>query len=127
MRTALRMFALLVICLLLVSCDNNPLHYQDELQQGQRDGDLIIAVIDVYNADQGVYPEDLDSLVPDYLDEIPKAPHGRFEYKISIYGTPEVSFDIFRHFRKSYSCNSWVHSTLGRIWDCGYCFNNCDW
>lgn len=59
--------------------------YRDSIETGTRfDGMRITAALNLYRLDNGGYPENLDSLAPKYLGEVPKdsfAPDGKFVYK----------------------------------------------
>lgn len=112
-----KIFLILPICFLLFSCNSNPSHYQDQVDQGKETGELIINAINGYKAENEVYPDSLQDLIPDYFITIPSPPHGQYEYKL-IGNSFDLTFVIFNHIQSKYSCASWEHTTLGRIWDC---------
>lgn len=109
-----------LFCFVLNSCDNNILHYQDEVQVGKSNGQLIIDAIDAYHEDYGEYPIFLINLVPTYIEEIPKAPIGQYTYQILGNCEYTLSFNIFNHFGKKFGCSSWEDDSIGRYWECVY-------
>ena len=54
--------------------------YSLSLDRAQARGQVLVAAIKAYRADQRTYPPNLDALVPKYTDSIPAAAYGRYFY-----------------------------------------------
>ena len=75
MPTHTRFLILCCLCLILAACT-----YPDSAADNQTDkttGRSLIHAIDRYHADHGMFPVQLDSLVPTYLPAMPKTTRNR--------------------------------------------------
>lgn len=131
MRFYSKVILLSLLCLLLLSCSNplvnvmtngtqNPEQYQDLIQKNKEGARKIIVALEQYKKKYGSYPDTLIDLVPEYFQEVPPSPVGNAGYSYSGGDTYKLTFIVFKYFRQEYSCTYWEHSTLGRIWECGY-------
>ncbi len=78
--TLRRLFWVMALALLLAGCEKPGEGAKAEA--GYTAARPIIASLNTYHQDVGRYPEQLESLVPVYLTEVPKGPDGQpFEYK----------------------------------------------
>ncbi|MBN2501779.1 MAG: hypothetical protein JXB38_13445 [Anaerolineales bacterium] len=83
----------------------------EEIKSGKEQLEMIIQAIEQYYEDTGAYPESLDALIPDYLDEIPLTITGQqFEYGLFDHYIYIVKFEIAR--KRNPDTNS--------VWLCGY-------
>lgn len=53
---------------------------QDRIKESSRQGDIVVAALEKYHADNGRYPKNLDELVPKYLQEMPLPTWGLREW-----------------------------------------------
>ena len=74
---------LLTLMLLIPSCGKS-ISQAEEIEDSQNRAKPIIAAIERYRQDQGMYPSLLQDLVPEYMEAIPKTITGRsYSYKLS--------------------------------------------
>lgn len=55
--------------------------WEKRIPECEHVGNIIIAALERYRADHGVYPEELSALVPGYLSAIPRHPVGNGEWE----------------------------------------------
>ena len=75
--------ALLLGMLLMFPSCGEPISKIEEIESGQSRAEPILAAIERYRQDNGVYPALLQELVPGYIGAIPKTVTGRnYEYQL---------------------------------------------
>jgi hypothetical protein len=99
----------LIIVLLASYSEKGSIHENEKI------GEQIINALYTYKQAHGVFPNTLNDLVPDYLDEIPKTKGGHdFSYGIDPYGDFGLVFKVdARHYCGTDNHNSWECSYYG--------------
>jgi hypothetical protein len=128
MRMNFRIIIYAILSFFLISCCDgnlfnmgfNPEEYQVKIDKTREEAEFIISALEQYKERYGSHPSSLDSLIPEYFSVVPESSFGEYEYSYSEADDFVLSFTVYKHFRKRYTCASWQHDTLGRIWDCGY-------
>ena len=103
-------FLLAALVLFAPGC-SSPLGDKQGLAESARRGDLIVAAIEKYHADNGQYPKALADLVPKYIQDIPLPTWG---VKSWTYELTEEYFDL--RVDKSPETGDGYHHFL---WYCG--------
>jgi hypothetical protein len=62
---------LLILSIIFCACSNDKNKPYNEIVEGKRVGDTIIYAIEKYHYDIGKYPDELNALIPLYLERIP--------------------------------------------------------
>lgn len=101
---------LAIITLAISSC----LSKEDMHEINRRQADLIIDAIYEYEDIFGKFPNELDDLIPSYLDSIP-TPKGGYDF---FYNTNSVDgFILVYQIGPNYGCG---YSDDVKDWECGY-------
>jgi hypothetical protein len=72
----LKLFLVLLTAVLISACGNpateEPPGVGEKAERGYALSEPVIAALEQYKADKGIYPESLTELVPDYISTVPK-------------------------------------------------------
>ena len=103
-------------CVLTVSPQLYKVLDQPTAQEGQERAEELIKALEQYKADTGMYPTELDALVPNYLTAIPQPARGaQYEYELLSNGAEfTISFDVGISIDGDYC--EYISKT--RIWQC---------
>lgn len=98
--------ALLPLSLLFFFSFFKLIQYQSE--KGMTDGDRLVALLEKYKKEHGIYPNELEELEGKYIDHIPKNWSGVIAYPYLYYVSQK---------NKAFTINDTFGDYGGRIWD----------
>ena len=134
-----RLFILPLLLVFLVCCTSNrfpkgvysstkieekPISQAEEFDTGKTTGNSIVNALEEYYLENGVYPETLEVLIPNYLSELPTTITGQmFNYKLlSIESSNPYSLSFPLSTKISTACYYFRSLELQGLnpWDCGF-------
>ncbi|GAP06336.1 hypothetical protein ATHL_01190 [Anaerolinea thermolimosa] len=123
MRRLLRIVMFLVLLLNLLGCTRNEgFSAQEEITDGQTKGEQVVQALEKYHVDKGRYPEYLQDLIPNYLEEVPMTlAKKEFKYEGSQSDTFYLSFPVTK--KKDVGSGT-ICTYIKRLegWDCSQSF-----
>lgn len=88
----------------------------EEIRQGKEAAKIIIDALTKYQKDKGKYPDSLEELLPDYLEQIPQtSTKQKYQYLQRLQGIYELWFLVEKE--NGVSCS---YSNRFEDWDCGF-------
>jgi hypothetical protein len=103
-------FSLVII--LMSSCSESD--KREDINKNQERGELIINALYIYKQAQGTFPDTLNDLAPNYLNEIPKTVEGQdYFYVTNSVDGFFISFDVEDRFGCGYTDKL-------KEWECSY-------
>ena len=96
---------LFCVVLFLIACEPD----KSSVPNDQRIGDQIIAALEKYKAERGLYPDTLTQLMPSYMRQITQPRYGerRWDY---VHYCKNDSFALYMWGRKAYQDGYWYDS-----------------